>query len=100
MTPWTSAGLSASSPWPPSLRLSALRAEWRGEREIDVHRAPESWPFDLPSWRALVRARPMGAVEAPFMGAAIIFSALEDTAATQALEVVFTGLASWRSRWP
>ena len=73
--------------------LSALRAEWRGEREIDVHRAPEWWPFDLPSWRALVRAGPMGAVEAPFMGAAIIFSALEDTAATQALEAVFTGLA-------
>jgi hypothetical protein len=70
--------------------LVAMRAEWRGEREIDVHRAPEWWPLDLPSWRALVRAGPMGAVEAPFAGALIVVSALEDTAVTQALEVVLT----------
>jgi hypothetical protein len=70
--------------------LVAMRAEWRGEREIDVHHPPEWWPFDLPSWRALVRAGPMGAVEAPFAGALIVVSALDDTAITQALEVALT----------
>ena len=70
--------------------LFALRAEWRGEREIDVHHAPDWWPFDMPAWRALVRAGPMGAVEAPFAGALIVVSALDDTAVTQTLEVLLT----------
>jgi len=70
--------------------IFALGAEWRGEREIDVHHAPDWWPFDMPAWRALVRAGPMGAVEAPFAGALIVVSALDDTAVAQTLEVLLT----------
>jgi hypothetical protein len=74
--------------------LYALRSEWRGEGEINVRDAPDWWPFDLPAWRALIRSAPMGALEAPFMGAAIIVSGLDDTPLTDALSILFYGLAT------
>jgi hypothetical protein len=67
--------------------LYALRAEWRAEG-IDVGRAPEWWPFDVVAWRGLVRAGPMGAVEAPLMGGAIIASGLEQAALGDALRAL------------
>jgi hypothetical protein len=74
--------------------LYALRGEWRGETEINVREAPDWWPFDLPAWRALIRSAPMGAVEAPFMGAAIIVSGLDGSHLTDVLGVVLYGIAA------
>jgi hypothetical protein len=74
--------------------LYALRWEWRGGGEINVLEAPEWWPFDLPAWRALIRSGPLGVVEAPFAGAAIIASGLEGGYLVDALQFVFSGLAT------
>jgi hypothetical protein len=66
--------------------LRAIWSEWRGENGPDLRRAPDWWPFDLPLWRALVRAGPVGAVEAPLMGGAFL--------ASGALDAMFSVLAA------
>jgi hypothetical protein len=71
--------------------LYALRGEWRGAGE-SVREAPEWWPFDLPAWRALLRSAPVGAVEAPLVGAAIVVTELDSTVADAAGTVLY-GLA-------
>jgi hypothetical protein len=67
--------------------LYALRREWRGAGD-SVRDAPDWWPFDPPAWRGLLRSAPVGALEAPFAGAAIIVSELEGTPATDAVGFV------------
>jgi hypothetical protein len=74
--------------------LYALRREWRGGGGVNVRQAPDWWPFDLPAWRALIRSAPIGAVEAPFAGAAIIVSALDTTPVTAAVRIVLWGLVT------
>jgi hypothetical protein len=54
--------------------LRVLWSEWRGENGPDLYRAADWWPFDLPLWRALVRSGPIGAIEAPLVGAVYIAS--------------------------
>jgi hypothetical protein len=46
------------------------------------------WPFDLPSWRALVRIAPLGAAEGVIWGAWFILQGLSDSTALDAAETV------------
>ncbi len=67
--------------------LRVARAEWGGGGGADPYRAPDWWPFDLPTWRGLLRAGPVGAVEAVFFAARYAASLPEGSAA-DALETV------------
>jgi hypothetical protein len=40
--------------------------EWRGTDGVSPKEAPDWWPFDMPTWRAVIRAGPVGALEAAF----------------------------------
>ncbi len=66
--------------------LLVARAEWGGGTGADPYRAPDWWPFDLPTWRALLRAGPVGAVEAVFFAARYASSLPEGSPAADALE--------------
>jgi hypothetical protein len=54
----------------------------------DLTRPVEWWPFDLPSWRALVRIAPMGAAEAVVWGAWFIAAGLADSGPVDTVEAV------------
>jgi hypothetical protein len=54
----------------------------------DLSRPAEWWPFDLPSWRALVRIAPVGAAEGVLWGAWFIAEGLPDSGAVDAVEAV------------
>jgi hypothetical protein len=66
--------------------LRVIWSEWRGENGPDLYRAADWWPFDLPLWRALLRSGPIGAVEAPLLGAVYI--------ASEPIDVVLSVLAT------
>jgi len=55
---------------------------------VDLHRPPDWWPFDLPSWRALVRIAPVGAAEGIVWGAWFIVNGLPDSGGVDTVEVV------------
>lgn len=73
-----------------ALRVAA--SEWRGTDGVDPFRAPEWWPFDMPAWRALIRAGPVGAVEGTLFGARYLASLLEDSPVAEAAQAVLTAL--------
>ena len=50
--------------------------------------APDWWPFDLPSWRALVRIAPLGAAEGVVWGGWFIADGLPDSALVDAAETL------------
>jgi hypothetical protein len=54
----------------------------------DVTRPAGWWPFDLPSWRALVRIAPVGAAEGVVWGAWFIAEGLPDSGPVDAVEAV------------
>ncbi len=54
----------------------------------DLARPAGWWPFDLPSWRALVRIAPLGAGEAILWGAWFIAEGLPDSGPVNAVETV------------
>jgi hypothetical protein len=54
----------------------------------DLDQPPEWWPFDLPSWRALVRIAPVGALEGVIWGAWFIVESLPDSGPVDAVEGV------------
>jgi hypothetical protein len=54
----------------------------------DLDHAPDWWPFDLPSWRALVRIAPVGAAEGIVWGAWFIVNGLPDSGGVDAAETV------------
>jgi hypothetical protein len=54
----------------------------------DLHRPPDWWPFDLPSWRALVRIAPVGAAEGVVWGAWFIVNGLPDSRGVDTAETV------------
>ena len=58
-------------------------------QSADLARPPDWWPFDLPSWRALVRIAPLGAAEGVIWGARFILLGLSDSTA---VDVVGTAL--------
>ena len=76
----------SSSPSPASTRCASPGPRGRCGG-ADPYRAPEWWPFDLPTWRGLLRAGPVGAVEAVFFAARYAVSLPEGSVA-DALETV------------
>jgi hypothetical protein len=52
----------------------------------DVDRPVDWWPFDLPSWRALVRIAPLGALEGAVWGAWFIADGLSDSTPVDIVE--------------
>ena len=65
----------------------------------EIDRPVEWWPFDLPSWRAVVRIAAVGAAEGVAWGAWFIFTGLPDSTAVDAVEtalqvLVLAALAS------
>jgi hypothetical protein len=66
--------------------LRELWADWRGRRESYLFRAPEWWPFDMPAWRALVRAGPVGAVDGILAAAKYGVSGLGESAARDVVD--------------
>jgi hypothetical protein len=54
----------------------------------EINRPPEWWPFDLPSWRALVRIAPVGAAEGVIWGAWFIAAGLADSGPVDAVQAV------------
>ena len=59
--------------------LIAARVFWskrRGADGADPYRPPEWWPFDLTTWRALIRSGPAGAIEAVLVGVRYLVSLL------------------------
>ena len=67
-------------------------SEWRGADGADPYRPPEWWPFDPPTWRALIRSGPAGAVEAVLVGARYLVSLLDDSPVASALVALFQAL--------
>jgi hypothetical protein len=51
-----------------------------------LNRPAAWWPFDLPSWRALVRIAPLGAAEGVIWGAWFILQGMSDSTAVDAAE--------------
>jgi hypothetical protein len=58
----------------------------------DLDHPPEWWPFDLPTWRALVRIAPVGAAEGVVWGAWFIVEGLPDSGAVDAVETALQAL--------
>jgi hypothetical protein len=58
----------------------------------DLSRPAEWWPFDLPSWRALVRIAPVGAAEGAIWGAWYIAEGLPDSGPVDTAEAVLQAL--------
>jgi hypothetical protein len=58
----------------------------------DLDRPPDWWPFDLPTWRALVRIAPVGAAEGVVWGAWFIVEGLSDSGPVDAVEVALQAL--------
>ena len=54
----------------------------------DLERPADWWPFDLPSWRALVRIAPLGAAEAVAWGAWFIVAGLPDSGPVDIIQAV------------
>jgi hypothetical protein len=54
----------------------------------DITRPAGWWPFDLTSWRALVRIAPVGAAEGVIWGAWFIAAGLPDSGPVDAVEAV------------
>jgi hypothetical protein len=54
----------------------------------DIQHPAGWWPFDLPSWRALVRIAPVGAVEGVVWGVWFIAEGLPDSGLVDAVEAV------------
>jgi len=69
--------------------LRVARAEWGAGDGADPFQAPEWWPFDLTLWRALLRAGPVGAVEAVFFAGRYVASLPDDSAVADAIATGF-----------
>ena len=54
----------------------------------DITRPAGWWPFDLPSWRALVRIAPVGAAEGVVWGVWFIAAGLPDSVPVDTVEAV------------